>query len=315
MSVERILELTDLDFTASTRLDIIDKSHTAATSEVTMNSVVPLSPSREDALLKSGWPWNGHVKLNDVSMRYTPFTRPVLQNVSVDIPAGSTVGIVGRTGSGKSSLLLTLFRLVEIEGAGSITIDGVDIRSLSPRGLRESLSIIPQSPTLFSGTLMYNLDASGRASAHEAWSALDAASTELSRQFRESGSGLDTMISEGGENLSLGQRQLICLARALLKRSKILVLDEATSSVDTKTDSQVQETIRREFVRKGVTVLTVAHRLDTVLGYDKIIVLDAGRLVEEGAPDELLKLQGGYLQRLACLDRQNRQKGIKRTIL
>ena len=139
------------------------------------------------------------------------------------------------------------------------------------------------------------------------WRALEAASPELARQF-SIGSGLETSIAEGGENLSLGQRQLICLARALLKRSKILVLDEATSSVDTKTDAQVQDTIKREFVQKGVTVITVAHRLDTVLGYDRILVLDAGEPVELGAPDELLQLPGGYLRRLYDADRQNKRK-------
>jgi ABC-type multidrug transport system fused ATPase/permease subunit len=190
-------------------------------------------------------------------------------------------------GSGKSSLLLTLFRLVEIEGlaGSSITIDGVDIRSLSLKGLRDSISIIPQTPILFAGTLMYNLDASGKASPEDAWRALESASPQLAKQFRESSAGLNTIISEGGENLSLGQRQLICLARALMKRSKILVLDEATSSIDMKTDAQVQETIRREFVQKGVTVITVAHRLETVLGYDRILVLDSGVPAEWGKPD------------------------------
>jgi ABC-type multidrug transport system fused ATPase/permease subunit len=215
-------------------------------------------------------------------------------------------------GSGKSSLLLTLFRLVEIEGnVGSITIDGIDIRSLSLQGLRDSLSIIPQNPTLFAGTLMYNLDASGKATEEEAWRALQSASPELVKQFRESKDGLNTIISEGGENLSLGQRQLICLARALMKRSKILLLDEATSSIDMKTDAQVQQTIKREFVQKGVTVITVAHRLETVLGYDRILVLDSGVPVELGQPYQLLKRQDGYLRYLFDADKRNREKGLR----
>ena len=271
-----------------------------------------LSPENEAALLESGWPV-GHVRFNHVSMRYNPGSPLVLDRICADIPAGTTLGVVGRTGSGKSSLLLTLFRLVDIEGAGSITIDGVDIRSLSLQGLRDSLSIIPQSPTLFAGTLLYNLDSSGRATPESAWSSLEAASTELARQFRDSESGLETMISEGGKNLSLGQRQLICLARALVKRSNILVLDEATSSVDTKTDSQVQETIFREFVQKGVTVITVAHRLDTVLGYDKILVLDGGKMVEFGTPSELLS-RDGYLRNLYDADQQHQQKGSKQML-
>ena len=209
--------------------------------------------------------------------------------------------------------MLTLFRLAEIEGnsGSSITIDGVDIRSLSLQGLRDSISIIPQTPTLFAGTLLSNLDASGNATAEEAWRALESASPQLAKQFRDSGEGLNTIISEGGENLSLGQRQLICLARALMKKSKILVLDEATSSIDMKTDAQVQETIRREFVQKGVTVITVAHRLETVLGYDRILVLDAGIPVELGRPSELLKKRsGGYLRNLFEADKQNRERGL-----
>ena len=158
---------------------------------------------------------------------------------------------------------------------------------------------------------MSNLDASGNATPEEAWRALESASPQLAKQFRDSGEGLNTMISEGGENLSLGQRQLICMARALMKRSKILVLDEATSSIDMKTDAQVQETIRREFVQKGVTVITVAHRLETVLGYDTILVLDAGIPVELGRPSELLKKRsGGYLRNLFEADKQNRERGL-----
>ncbi|KAL7551490.1 hypothetical protein ACHAWF_014673 [Thalassiosira exigua] len=320
MSVTRVSELTDLasadanGFGAEEgRLQLHKKHYDAG--QVTTTS--PTAQSEAD-LLTSGWPWRGEVEFNDVYMRYNPTSPLVLRNVNVKIPAGTTLGVVGRTaltrilsskGSGKSSLLLSLFGLVDVEGPGNITIDGVDIRSMSARGLRDSLSIIPQSPTLFAGTLLYNLDASGQASPEDAWNALESASPELARQFRNSEAGLNTLISEGGENLSQGERQLICLARALLRRSKILVLDEATSSVDSKTDAQVQETIRREFVQKGVTVITVAHRLDTVLGYDRILVLDAGEPVEMGAPNELLQIPGGYLRRLFDADRRNRQRG------
>ena len=218
--------------------------------------------------------------------------------------------MVGRTGSGKSTLLVTLFRLVEIESGGSISIDGVDIRSVSLQTLRESLSIIPQDPVLFRGTLMYNLDATGKASKEDAWKALEAASPEMARTYRASTNGLDSTIAEGGKNLSAGQRQLICLARALLRKSKILVLDEATSSVDPKTDAQVQETIRSEFVDKGVSVITVAHRLDTVLGSDKIAVLGDGALIEYGTPEELLRIKDGQLRRLVEADTNNKKKAL-----
>lgn len=210
----------------------------------------------------------------------------------------------------KSSLLLTLFRLVEIEGGGQIEIDGIDIRSISMQKLRESLAIIPQDPVLFAGTVAYNLDATGNASSENMWEALNTASPSLATQFQQSG-GLDTPITEGGKNLSLGQRQLLCLARALLRKSKILVLDEATASVDPKTDQEVQATIRREFVDKGVTVMTVAHRLETVLGYDKICVLGDGKVIEYGTPSELLKNDKGELRRLVDADRQSKRKGAR----
>jgi len=272
-----------------------------------------MAPMNDAALVASGWPWKGHISFDNVSMRYNPVSPLVLKNVNIDLPPGTTLGVVGRTGSGKSSLLLTLFRLVELEAGGRIKIDGVDIRSVSLQTLRESLSIIPQDPVLFAGALMYNLDATGKATRKDAWAALEAASPELAQQFKDAGSGLDTYISEGGKNLSSGQRQLICLARALLRKSRILVMDEATSSVDSKTDAQVQATIRREFVNKGVTVMTVAHRLETVLGYDKIAVLGSGELLEYGTPVQLLKNPAGELRRLVDADRQNKRKGAKQT--
>ena len=168
------------------------------------------------------------------------------------------------------------------------------------------------SKVLFAGTVMYNLDATNQSSEEDAWEALNAASPELVQQFKSEGTGLQTRITEGGKNLSLGQRQLICLARALLRKSKVLVLDEATSSVDSKTDAQVQATIRREFVEKGVTVITVAHRLETVLGYDKICVLGDGSILEYGTPSDLVKIENGELRRLVDADLKNKQKGGSR---
>lgn len=167
---------------------------------------VPITPRNEKALRKSGWPWKGsNVVFKNASMRYNEVSPLVLKNVMIGVPPGTTLGIVGRTGSGKSSLLLTLFRIVEIKAGGSIEIDGVDIRSVSLQGLRESLSIIPQEPVLFAGTVMYNLNATGKAESEDAWAALQAASPELAEQFHNAGTGLDTYISEGGKNLSLEQ--------------------------------------------------------------------------------------------------------------
>jgi ABC-type multidrug transport system fused ATPase/permease subunit len=274
---------------------------------------VTVTPLTETALIADGWPWKGGVLFKNVSMRYNPSSPLVLKRVTLSVPPGSTLGVVGRTGSGKSSLLLTLFRIIEIESGGSIEIDSVDIRSVSIQTLRENLSIIPQDPVLFAGSIAYNLDATGKASPEDMWEALEAASPELVEQFRAA-QGLETPISEGGNNLSQGQRQLICLARALLRKSKILVLDEATSSVDAKTDQQVQETIRKQFVDKGVTVITVAHRLDTVLGYDKIAVLGDGNLLEYGPPSELVKIRNGNLRQLVEADRMNKLKGGRKKV-
>jgi ATP-binding cassette, subfamily C (CFTR/MRP), member 1 len=320
MSVQRVTELTDIDSDKTTGIPRmareLDEPGQALQSEFLTSPGheklnVSLAPVNEAALVADGWPWMGGVRFRDVSMRYNPSSPLVLKKVSLSIPPGTTLGVVGRTGSGKSSLLLTLFRIIEIENGGSIEIDGVDIRAVSIQTLREKLSIIPQDPVLFTGTIAYNLDATGKTSADEMWQALEAMSPEMAAQFRQSGKGLETPINEGGGNMSLGQRQLICLARALLRKSKILVLDEATSSVDSGTDQQVQATIRTQFVDKGVTVITVAHRLDTVLGYDRIAVLGDGEVLEFGSPSDLLKIENGELRRLLDADRLNKKKGGK----
>ena len=330
MSVMRVRELTDLDSEDADLRKLPPKIKSAEAKPSApriprefskggeaLQPLLPrdsvhasLAPTDSEALMKTGWPWRGNVFFNNISMRYNPTAPLVLRNVTLGVPAGTTLGIVGRTGSGKSSLLLTLFRLVEIEGGGSIEIDGVDIRSVDLKSLRQSLAIIPQDPTLFQGDIAYNLDATGASSEADMWEALEAASPILAAQFRR-GDGLRTAVSEGGNNLSSGQRQLICLARALLRKSKILVLDEATSSVDSETDREVQETLTREFVNKGVTVMTVAHRLDTVLGYDRIAVLGAGSVVEYGTPSELLKIPNGELRKLVEADRRNKARGSK----
>jgi len=317
--------------------DHIEKSDSDLSSSSSSTSLaspllsLPNTPNTDEALMKAGWPFLGGISFRNVSMRYNSGSPLILRNITLSVPPGTTLGVVGRTGSGKSSLLLTLFRLVEIENqdGGAIEIDGVDIRSVSLSQLRRSISIIPQDPVLFAGTVLYNLDAAGedmqkgekgsykkkegdianhRAIREKrAWEALEAASPQLAQQFRDTGYGLDSYISEGGKNLSLGQRQLFCLARALLRNSKILVLDEATSSVDSGTDANVQETIRREFVNKGVSVITVAHRLDTVLGYDKIAVLGDGNLLEYGSPDELLQRPSGAFTALVRAYQKNKR--------
>lgn len=315
LSVQRVTEITDLNSGPSqdnlpANIPQEKSKIGEALLELDPNKkiILPMTPKNDVGLISSGWPWRGSINFKNVSMRYSESAPLALKNVNLSIKPGSTLGIVGRTGSGKSTLLLTLFRLVEIESGGTIEIDGVDVRSLSLESLRKSLSIIPQDPVLFEGTLKYNLDATGEASEEDCWQALEKASPDLARQYRSS-DGLDSMISEGGKNISAGQRQLICLARALLRKSKILVLDEATSSVDANTDAQVQNTIKKEFVEKGATVIIVAHRLDTVLDSDKIVVMGDGEVIEYGKPSDLLKINNGQLRTMVDADLHNKKKG------
>ncbi|CRL00438.1 CLUMA_CG013703, isoform B [Clunio marinus] len=234
--------------------------------------------------LPVNWPENGRVEFRNFQVRYREGLDLVLRGISFIVEGGEKVGIVGRTGAGKSSLTLALFRIIESAG-GDIIIDGENISKLGLHALRSRLTIIPQDPVLFSGTLRLNLDPFDTHTDDEIWRALEHA--HLKAFVKGLAAGINHEVTEGGENLSVGQRQLVCLARALLRKTKVLILDEATAAVDLETDDLIQKTIREEF--KECTVLVIAHRLNTILDSDKVIVLDKGTISEFASPTTLLQ--------------------------
>lgn len=255
-------------------------------------------PSEAPEIIESnrpppGWPTYGLIKFENVFLRYRPELPPVLHGLSFMISPCQKVGIVGRTGAGKSSLLNALFRIVELE-KGRILIDDFDVSKFGLTDLRKVLGIIPQLPVLFSGTVRFNLDPFSEHNDPDLWEALERA--HIKEVISRDSSGLDLEVSEGGENFSVGQRQLLSLARSLLRRSKILVLDEATAAVDVRTDALIQKTIREEF--KSCTMLTIAHRLNTISDSDKILVLDAGQVVEYDTPQKLLLTEGSAFSQM-----------------
>lgn len=257
VGVERILEYTDLPTEA--------EWHISATAPET------------------GWPLNGKIEFKDYSTKYRTGLELVLKQISFDISKGEKIGIVGRTGAGKSSLTLALFRLIEATD-GNIVIDGINISEIGLHQLRSRITIIPQDPILFSGTIRSNLDPFTTYSDDELWRSLEL--SHLKSFVKSLDLGLEHRVAEGGENLSVGQRQLICLARALLRNTKVLILDEATAAVDLETDSLIQSTIRKAF--SDSTVLTIAHRLNTIMDSNRVLVLSDGKVSEFDSPNNLL---------------------------
>ncbi|CEP65006.1 ATP-binding cassette transporter YOR1 LALA0_S16e00518g [Lachancea lanzarotensis] len=250
------------------------------------------------------WPTNGSVEFEDVSLAYRPGLPVVLKNVNLEIGGGEKIGICGRTGAGKSTIMSALYRICELE-SGKIFIDGIDISTLGLHELRSKLSIIPQDPVMFRGTVRKNLDPFGERSDEDLWVALvesGAISAEMEPEVRaqtyeKEGSlsalhkfHLEQEVEEDGSNYSLGERQLLALTRALVRQSRILILDEATSSVDYETDAKIQARIAQAF--SHCTILCIAHRLNTILDYDRILVLEKGEVAEFGTPSELFDQNG-----------------------
>ncbi|EGT53593.1 hypothetical protein CAEBREN_25075 [Caenorhabditis brenneri] len=229
------------------------------------------------------WPTKGKIELNGFSMRYRKNLPLVLKNIDLKIEGGERIGVIGRTGSGKSSLTMALYRMIEAE-SGSIKIDDVEIDTIGLHQLRSKLIIIPQEPVVFSGTLRFNLDPFHQYSDEQIWTCLDIC--QLKQFAQDDEKTLDRYIAEGGKNMSVGERQLLCLCRALLRGARIVILDEATASVDTVTDGIVQRAIRQHFPQS--TTISIAHRLDTIVDSDRIVVLDAGRVAEFDTPSNLL---------------------------
>lgn len=279
------------------------------------------------ALVPSSWPQQGRIVFEHYSTRYREGLDLVLRDISISVESGEKVGIVGRTGAGKSSLTLALFRMIEAANSpwakatgkfhkaveeeshlnehdhdeeshlygGRIVIDGVDISTIGLHDLRRQIAIIPQDPVLFAGPIRDNLDPFHECTDLALWEALERA--HLKPHIQTLPGGLAFEVAQNGENFSVGQRSLICLARALLRQTKILILDEATSAVDVETDELIQKTIRHEF--RDRTILTIAHRIKTVMDSDKILVLEQGRVAEYAEPRVLLQQQESLFYLLA----------------
>ena len=272
--------------------------------EMNMNSVervqeyyrIEQEPQAVDSLAmpRETWPETGAISIRNLSLRYSPDLPLVIKNASFDVQPNHKVGVVGRTGAGKSTIITAFFRFVEYE-EGNVLIDGIDISKIDLKKLRSSITIIPQDPTLFSGTIRSNLDPFDAYSDSQIFKALERVNLIKPKEHNTNVNNMENRnkflnlksdVAEGGSNLSQGQRQLMCLARSLLRSPKVILLDEATASIDYESDAVIQKTIRKEFGHS--TILTIAHRLRSIIDYDKILVMEAGKVVEYDHPYKLL---------------------------
>ncbi|XP_041074966.1 ATP-binding cassette sub-family C member 8-like isoform X3 [Polyodon spathula] len=254
-----------------------------------INGLLKIEPENYEGLLSpsqipTNWPHQGEIQIQNLSVRYDSTLKPVLKHVHAHISPRQKVGICGRTGSGKSSFSLAFFRMVDTF-EGRIIIDGIDIAKLPLQTLRSRFSIILQDPILFSGTIRFNLDPEGKCTDSMLWEALEIA--QLKPVVKALQGGLDAMVTEGGENFSLGQRQLFCLARAFVRKSSILIMDEATASIDMATENILQKVVMTAFSDR--TVVTIAHRVHTILNADLVIVMKRGIILEYDRPEVLLE--------------------------
>jgi ABC-type multidrug transport system fused ATPase/permease subunit len=239
------------------------------------------------------WPDNGSLSIRNMSLKYSDDGPLVLKNVTIDVEGNQKVGIVGRTGAGKSSLVAALFRMPD--PIGKVFIDDVDLGTIDIQSARRAMAVITQDPVLVAGKLRTNLDPLNMFSDQEIWTALE--EVQLKNKMVAIPNQLDHQLSENGSSFSVGERQLLCLARALLQKCKVLVLDEATANVDFTTDQLIQKVLRNKF--SSCTVLTIAHRLNTIMDYDKAIVMEGGRVEEYDKPQVLANREGGAFYRLA----------------
>ncbi|KAK4766985.1 hypothetical protein SAY86_014736 [Trapa natans] len=257
----------------------------------------------KDRLPPLNWPSNGNIEIRDLQVRYRPNTPLVLKGITLSIHGGEKIGVVGRTGSGKSTLIQVFFRLVEPSG-GRIVIDGIDLSLLGLHDIRSRFGIIPQEPVLFEGTVRSNIDPIGLYTDKEIWESLERC--QLKDVVASKPDRLDSSVVDNGDNWSVGQRQLLCLGRVMLKRSRLLFLDEATASVDSQTDAVIQRIIREDFA--SCTIISIAHRIPTVMDCDRVLVIDAGKAREFDRPSALLErksLFGALVQEYA-----NRSSGM-----